>query len=345
MSTKKNRLKKAIKRSLQHLAARHGRHTRAAAIPELLVLMYHRILPDDDARAQMEEPGMKVTPSTFRMHLETIRQYFDTVHLSEWIRRRLSGEDMPKRACAITFDDGWADNYEFAFPIIAEMKIPATIYLVSDMIGTDRIFWPERLARTLTCIAEKHAGQWSHPALEWLKQTQTSYRFTTVAPSPEQLSELIASAKALPDDEIHSRLDNIERELKLEKGVRKPSLLSWSQVTEMVSSGLVEIGSHTCNHIRLDAKTPADVLEREIVSSKQAIEQHTNRPVSSFCFPNGDYCSDALELVRNHYVSAVSTTSGWNSAESDQYLLKRVGLHEDVAHDRTAFLARISGWT
>ena len=344
MSVKQYSLKNTIKHGLQHIAASYGRHTRPGSKSELLILMYHRVLPEDDKRVLLEEPGMMITPDTLRLHINIIRQFFQIIRLSKWIHLKNSGAELPERACAITFDDGWVDNYENAFPILQELEAPATIYLVADMIGTNIKFWPERLAHTLATIAQHHAGQWSHPSLDWIKQAHTSYPFTTLPPTQDELSELIANAKEFSDEEIHGKLDRLHNELHLPTANYMPSLLNWEQITEMTSSGYVEFGSHTCRHIRLGAKTPANVLKNEIITSKQTIEQHTQQPVSTFCFPNGDYSPQALELVRNNYDGAVSTLSGWNSVASDNHLLHRIAIHEDIASERTAFLARISGW-
>jgi len=338
-----NSVKRIIKRSLQYASAKYGRHTRPSKKPELLILMYHRILPAADERARLEEPGMIVTPESFRLHVNILSQYFDIIHLSEWTRYKRDYNRKCKRACAITFDDGWADNYEFAFPVLQEMKIPATIFIVSDMIGTDQAFWPERLARTVTSITQNMPARWSHPNLDWLKQAATSFRFGTLAPTQEQLSELIAHAKSLPDEEVITRLDSIATKLDLPDIPHRMSLLSWKQLAEMTGTGLIEAGSHTCRHIRLNEGTAADVVDNEIRSSKQSIEQHTGQSVSTFCFPNGDYSELALALVRESYELAVTTRRGWNTAATDNHLLRRIGVHEDIAHDKTAFLSRISG--
>ena len=342
--TKQNPTKRIIKRSLQHACARYGRHTWPVRKPELLILMYHRILPSGDDRARIEEPGMIVTPESFGLHINILAQYFDIIHLSEWAKFKHDYDESCRRACAITFDDGWADNYEFAFPVLQEKGVPATIFVVSDMIGTDQAFWPERLASTVTSIAQYMPGQWSHPSLEWLKGAATSYVFGSSPPTQEEISELIAHAKSLSDEEVTSCLNRISDELNMPAIQQKPSLLSWEQLSEMTGSGLVEAGSHTCHHVRLTEGTPADVAEQEILSSKKLIEQHTGQAVNTFCFPNGDYSDRALELVRENYELAVTTRSGWNTDSADDHLLCRIGVHEDIAYDRTAFLSRVSGW-
>ncbi len=342
--TTANPVKHLLKYGLRTMAAHLGRHTRHSNIPQLLLLMYHRILPTDDERAKFEEPGMIVTPETFRLNLDAVSEYFEFVKLSEWFENKRKGRPLPAKACAITFDDGWLDNYEFAFPILREINIPATIFLVSDMIGSNKQFWPERLARTITAIAANHPKQWTHSSLVWLRSAVTDYKFTNTAPTTEEISQLIAYAKQLPDQEIHARLNLIESELGLNEQSQNASLLNWTQIIEMTKSGIIETGSHTCHHIRLNSQIPLQMLEQEIIQSKRFIEQQTGQPVTTFCFPNGEHSENALKLVRNHYSGAVTTARGWNSVNSDDYLLQRIGIHEDIANNKTAFLARISGW-
>jgi peptidoglycan/xylan/chitin deacetylase (PgdA/CDA1 family) len=336
-------IKTIIKRRLQQIAAKYGRHTRLYKEPQLLVLMYHRILPKQDPRAVFEEPGMMVTPETFKMHMSIVKQHFEVLPLSQWIKCKKNGEPLPARCCAITFDDGWADNYEYAYPILQELELPATIFLVSDMIGTNQLFWPERVARLLTAIALNCPEKWTLPSLNWIKNGTLSYDFNSTPPNQGQLSEIINQLKALGDTEIHGHIDTIETELKLNTK-SLPSLLDWQQLSEMCASGLIEAGSHTRRHIRLTAGQSEEILKQEIIECQSHIENRLGQKADTFCYPNGDHSPRAVELVNQHYQCAVTTNKGWNTISTNEHLLNRIGVHEDISYDKTSFLARLSGW-
>jgi peptidoglycan/xylan/chitin deacetylase (PgdA/CDA1 family) len=339
-----NSAKSIIKRGLQYVAATFGPHTRNNKDPQLLILMYHRILPLTDERAALEEPGMVVSPASFKAHIIALSQYFEFVVLSDWLERRANGLHIPAKACAITFDDGWADNFEFAFPILQSLQVPATIFIVADMIGTSRIFWPEQLAQLAKNISSKMPNKWSDPVVGWLKSAKTDFKFGDIEPTTEQISQLVAYAKKYTDKEIYNRLREAEEKLDIITRQEKSQLLNWEQILTMTHSGLIEIGSHTCNHIRLNEKISNEVVKHEIAYSKNIIKQNTGQIAKTFCFPNGDYSDYALKLVKENYLGAVTTEAGWNLPRTNNYLLRRIGVHEDISANRTAFLACISGW-
>ena len=297
--------------------------------------MYHRVLPANDSRFAAEEPGMIVTPASFRQQLRTLKSLFEILPLSEWLSRRDNGQPLPRRACAVTFDDGWLDNYQFAFPILREEQVPATLFAVSHMIGTSRQFWPNRLARVLTAAPQAQPL----PGFADLRIESP----TQLPLSRETLAQTIFDLKALSDAELDSRLLAAEDALQLAPAP-EPALMSWDNVREMQRSGLVEIGSHTCNHFRLQASLPTDILAREISASRMQIEEQTGHPATLFCYPNGDTCAAALRLVGEHYRGAVTTRRGINRADTPAHELLRIGVHEDIGNTSTKFEAKLSGW-
>lgn len=118
-------------------------------------------------------------------------------------------------------------------------------------------------------------------------------------------------------------------------------LMNWDEIRQMAAGGLIRFGSHTRTHMRLGTRIPDDVLRDEICASRRMIEDALGTAVSSFCYPNGDFCPAALELVRSAYTTGVTTNHGWNGAQLDPHLIRRVGVHEDIACRPESFLTRL----
>jgi peptidoglycan/xylan/chitin deacetylase (PgdA/CDA1 family) len=331
-------IRQLLKLPLQMAAASFGPQRRSRGEPKLWVLMYHRILPASDPRFASEEPGMVVTPETLRAHLRIAKQLFTIVSLEEWIRRRNDDLPLPPRACAITFDDGWLDNFQYALPVLESEGVPATIFVVSEMLGTEATFWPNRLASLLARFADaevRAAAGWLQPMLPAELNT---------APDSEQLAAIIDRCKQQSDAWLCQQLNQAEARVGTSAADTSPALMDWDQLTQMVATGLVDVGSHTCNHYRLLPALETEVMEREITASKRQIEQQLGRPVTLFCYPNGDADERATALVREHYLGAVTTQRGINAAGAQAHQLARIGLHEDGAGSALRFQARLSGW-
>lgn len=328
-------LKLAVQSGLSKVAPLRWR---LSSRPSLLVLMYHRVLPPEDPSRAVEQPGMFVSPATLDMHLRVLREHFELVHLDDWLRRERAGEPLPQRACALTFDDGWRDNYEHAFPVLQRHQAPATIFLVSTLIGTNTEFWPNRLARVLSSpglrrrLPAELAGLLA-PVLEHSQQGQLR---------PADLDRAISLAKEVSEAAIQRLLGEAERGDAGTTSVR--AVLNQDEVHTMARSGLVHYGSHTRTHFRCREDAALEVLEREIGDSRVEIAGVTTQPVEIFCYPNGDTTPAAVDVVSRHYAAAVTTQKGWYRPGSSRFLIPRVGVHEDISNRPDAFVARLSGW-
>lgn len=338
-------LKRALKRPVRALLARWGRQSRPSSQPSLLILMYHRVLPPEHPEMPIIQSGMVVHPQTFRMHLRVLKERFEVVHLDDWLQRLARAEPLPLKACAITFDDGWRDNYEHAFPLLQEAALPATIFLVSEKVGTPESFWPERLARILWNRGKgRAAAVWDSAEFTWLKQLGVSYPFGEQPAERAEIDAIIHQCKRFTDADLQERLRLMESRVGSSVDVIAPDMLDWNQVRTMGASGLVHFGSHTRHHVRLSDSVDASLLLDEIRTSRMVIESHTQRVANVFCYPNGDYTPGVQRLVQDHYDAACTTQGGWNDVTTDRYQLKRIGIHDDVAFDETSFLAKLSGW-
>jgi len=301
----------------------------------LLVLMYHRVLPAGHPDRPVEQPGMYVSPETLAMHIQVLREFFEIVHLDEWLGGRSKSGSKP--ACALTFDDGWRDNFDFAFPVLQQAKAPATIFLVSTFIDTDQEFWPNRLARLLAHRVQRSAlpkrlADVLRPLFD---------RSADDVLSTYDLDEAIQLCKGMSDAEMHALLDEAQRS---DGTNHVRSMLNREELQAMAASGLIRYGSHTRTHYRCRANAPATELEREILQSRDELASALNSRVTLFCYPNGDTTPEAVELVGKGYDAAVTTQKGWLRPGLNRYLIPRVGVHEDVSARRSSFLTRISCW-
>ena len=275
------RMKKHIKKILDLVIEKIGPHKWPKHKNQLIVLSYHRILPKSHPDNGIMQPGMVVYQDTFEMHLDVLSKYFEFVDINEWIRKDSEGISLPRNACAITFDDGWVDNYQYAYPLLKERKIPATIYLVSSMLTGNSVFWPERLSRLLLDGGVGKDKLYQHNELSKVLGS------VCVVSSIVEIDSIIEKCKIYTDEQLHGFLDEIEESYQNE--TVHSDLLGIEQVKEMLESGLISIGCHTDTHSRLNKISDTTKLETEIVTSKSKLNEIFSVDVATFCYPNGFY--------------------------------------------------------
>jgi peptidoglycan/xylan/chitin deacetylase (PgdA/CDA1 family) len=301
----------------------------------LLVIMYHRVLPADHPDRKAEQPGMYVSPQTLAMHLRVLQSHFELVHLDDWLDAVAQGRTPPRRACAITFDDGWRDNYQFAYPLLRQANAPATVYLVSDFVGTHYSFWPNRLARILAGADDDVRARLP----EWLRSLLPA---RADALSTAEIDNVISQCKGRSDAQMLAVVGELEG-AGATPGQADRDLMSWEEIREMQASGFIRFGSHTRRHTRLSLVSGSDALQDEVIGSREVIDRKLGSVPRTFCYPNGDTSPQAIATVRSAYQGAVTTAHGWNAPTSDPFVLNRIGVHEDVSHTRAAFLSRLTG--
>lgn len=285
---------------------------------------------------------MYVAPEALDRHLAELKRRFEIVHLDDWLRRAKEQLPLPRLACAITFDDGWRDNYEFGLPVLQKHGAPATIFLVSSYIGGTERFWPNRLMRLLDKAFQEPGSVTFPERLRVLVDPVLAQARAQGAFRAEDADRAVQNAKALDEVDIRGLLESIDATMVDSGGTAE--ILNSEEVARMGATGLVRFGSHTATHFRLGGQASSRALDREIVESRRALQGLCGQAVDLFCYPNGDTSPEAIERVRRHYLGAVTTRPGWHVQGSDPYLIRRIGVHEDVSDTRSAFLARLSGW-
>jgi peptidoglycan/xylan/chitin deacetylase (PgdA/CDA1 family) len=336
-------LKAALRPALLRTVARVAPRTwRWRASGSLVTLMYHRVLPADSPARRMEQPAMYVSPQTLDLHLSELKRHVEIVHLDDWLRRARDGAPLPHLACAITFDDGWRDNLEFALPVLRRHGAPATIFLVSSYIGSARQFWPSQLTTILRRAFAEPGSVVFPPALRSLVEPVLAEARRRGELLTADTDRVIDGAKRLDEALIRDLVAEAAASCADLSDIR--DVLNEEEIAQLAGTGLVRFGSHTATHYRLGGHVPPEILEREIVLSKARLEDICGHGIEVFCYPNGETSPEAIDCVRRHYLGAVTTQKGWHDASGDPYLIRRIGLHEKMSDSPEYFLARLSAW-
>ena len=308
-----------------------------------IVVTYHPVAEKWDEMLDYSQPGMVVTAAGFERQIDVLMQHFDIVPLSTLLDDRTSQRSRPR--CVITFDDGWRDNYDLALPILQRRNVPATIYLATDFVGTDRAFWHTELIylfmqTDVSALLANKRGLEHYPAAV---RHELRSLATIRSLQASDLDMLIETVKALCDEET---IEDLVETLGQTVGLRRPFIpgrrffVDWEQARAMAAAG-VEIGSHGCSH-RILTRLSAEAARDELVRSKAEIERRVGVKVEHFAFPN-EAGSDALVNAaaaagyRTACVAAPATHGEVGSVQP----LRRLGMHEGVWGDGRSFDERL----
>jgi peptidoglycan/xylan/chitin deacetylase (PgdA/CDA1 family) len=317
-----------------------------------LVLTYHRVLPNVKSEAAPSQIGLIVTDSTFEKQMDFLNKRHNVIPLDEMVGR-LKESKIDHRYCSITFDDGWRDVYTHAFPVLEKRNLPAIMFLSAGFVGTDRLFWPERLTRILLSTGE-------------LEKTRVSALADIDRDSAEEIDAIMATEdsgkKMIQVDRLIERFKELDSEIRekligllenslsqtLTDEAKNRYILNWDEIEEMRKQG-ISFGSHTVNHAIL-TQLPPDEARMEITQSKQMLENKLGEEIDLFAYPNGDWNDDVKEMVKEAgYRASVTTMNRKNNHLTDPYLVGRLTVHQGMSSSprenfsRAVFACEISG--
>lgn len=339
------KIKFNLKKLIKILIGISGKHRWPFRSSQLLILAYHRVLPKSDSRFYFEQPMMVVTPETFDNNIKWASEHFKFIKLDDWLNACENNTPPKGKYCAITFDDGWIDNMEYALPILKKHNAPATIFCVSDMLNNKINYWPGRVTKLIYEVSKNSDIQnyINHPFFEWLKKATANTNINWTQPTTGDFSNIVESLKTYKDLEIISLVDNTKKQLSLDYSEQR-QVLNIDELKSMYATNLISYGSHTINHIRMTQETPEDVLIKEIKNSKDELKEKLNSDINTFCYPNGYHPPNSVKLAKQHYLGACTLAKGWNNPTTDFSTLRRISFHEAVAKDKFQFKALLSGW-
>ncbi|MGI0013996.1 MAG: polysaccharide deacetylase family protein [Nitrososphaera sp.] len=279
----------------------------------------------------------------FEAHIRFLKTHFDILSFPELLERWKNRDwNSRRRYCVITFDDGWMDNYLYAYPILKHYNIPATIFLPTAFIGTNQWFWPEKVSYLLR---HYYVAGGTKDNTNFMKSLWGQYPWLKAIKGErgnEQIDSIIEMFKEATQEEIDDIIERMRNGLDLELPDER-ALMNWEEVREMSGSG-VSFGSHSSTH-RILRKLTTKEIENEIKGSLHTLLDKNVNSIPVFCYPNGFYTQEVARLVKSAgYQAAASARFGVEGGiPQDLYGLKRVSVHNDISATIPLFTFHISG--
>jgi peptidoglycan/xylan/chitin deacetylase (PgdA/CDA1 family) len=280
---------------------------------------------------------VSASPAAFDRQMDYIRRHFEVVSLDDWVGRVRTGQSLPQNAALVTFDDGYRDNYDLAYPVLRRHALPATIFLTTSFVDSTQQLWWDELATLIKTTKAKHV---CIPGLEEI-------RLETRRDRRQAMERLRHRLKAIPDDERRNLLGALTQELGDggQPALAERVCLSWDEVRTMSRNG-VTFGAHTHTHPIL-TRVPPERAREEIATSRRIVEREVGRPARSFAYPNGlpgDFDARTREmLIEEGFQAAVTLVHGtnvWTNDHTDLLALRRIHMTGD---DHMVFIAKVSG--
>jgi len=280
--------------------------------PPVVVLLYHRV-----TTLSTDPQLLAVSPENFLAHLRFLKNNFTLTGFEEdWDR-------VKKPALAITFDDGYADNVREALPILEDVGVPATFFVSTGLIGTQKLFWWDEL---------EHLFFKGDNFPERFVLTDNS--FERVWPTATAVERQVLFEEILPllrETEPQRREDWLEQlrrwaQLREAAVAEIHRLLTEEELRQLAGSRWATIGAHTVTHSRLSC-LGREEQQQEIVGSKTHLESMLGKEVSVFSYPFGtkdDYTDESVDLCREAgFVKAAATFPAQAHRWTDQYQIPR----------------------
>lgn len=288
--------------------------------------MYHAVV-----RSPLEvSDWCYLDEDSFFRQVQYLSENHEVISLSDAVEL-IKEEQIEGQKVVITFDDGFQNNYDIAFKILKEFRLPATIFLVTGLINTSKTLW--------YCLLNRAISNTSKDFINWngrgFKLSDPDSRSTASNVIQDMLKKyehhilmnnLVGIIKSLGDS-IHNSVDDTS----------PYRILDLESIQEMSKSNLIEFGAHTDSHAILSLLSKQS-LKTEISLSLESVYKLTGKPCRFFAYPNGkyeDYGEDIIKLLSQlGIIGSLTSVPGKNANGASLMELKRYGIGANITKNK-----------
>lgn len=289
---------------------------------ELTILLYHGVT---EAKSNgIENYSLKHVPlADFERDMDYLKQHCNVLSMDEVLKLTISEDHFPSRSVAVTFDDGFANNFQLAMPILNRLNIPATFYVTSGIVDTDLMFWVDQLEDCLNRTKNSEIqitleGKNKHfylnkqeERLNALDAIKTVCKCVLVTEKDQIVNQVIEKTGIEPQT---SAAENYKK-------------ITWESLRKMASNPLFTIGGHSLYHDIL-ALQNSEFVESDIETSIALLRSNLSSQITHYSYPEGQpnhYNDDIIKFLKKCGITCCpSAVCGLNPLGMDPFHLRRV---------------------
>jgi len=266
--------------------------------------------------------------SEFEKTIIYLKKNYNIVTISEMFEIHRSKRKVNRKTIALTFDDGYANNFDIAFPVLKKHNVPATFYIISKCLThTNYLSWPD----AIDIIKKNHKDDlkvndyvFKYPSFynEDLKLDLQGY-LKTCGDQTETLAHELSKQFHYEDNEIK----------------RSPELLlliSGENISKYANEPLIEFGAHSHTHPNMEF-LDKEAAQQQLKKSKEIIEEKIGKKIITFAFPDGSYLPETISLAKEiGYTNIAAVEYRHNENNSDPNLLARYTISNSTTYESNA---------
>jgi len=288
-----------------------------------LILSYHSISSTENERVY---PDNIVSPENFERQLNYLNKIKRIVPLSTVIGYIHRGEEFPQNLACITFNDGYLDYMENAYPLLKEQNNPSTIFPITQHLESGRAKWDDHMTAMI------YASPREKLVIDMANGTR-SFHLLSKADRRKCILELNEYLAGVDPSTRRSTISTVQR-ICGDPG-SDDIMMSWGEIEELSGDALISIGCHTHTHQNLGKLIPEESAY-EIVHAKEILKEGLKRECLHFCYPYGgvgSYNEEVKRLLHKEgFQTGLTTRRGLVKSDSDPYELRRIVARNDSSH-------------
>jgi len=294
-------------------------------------------LPRDPGPEFVFDPQLvSTTTDEFRWQIRFLKRHFRPISIDRVVAAIQGNDELPGNSVVITFDDGYDDNFHQAFPVLAELGVPATFFISTGYTGKDEPFWYDWLSAIIVGLDSEYLEVESI-ARKVRMPGEVGARRAVYASIVQKLKLLPNGDRLKTLEELKSRYGHVYENLGHDvRSLSRP--MTSGQLREMAENGM-QFGSHTVSHPIL-ARLTDEELKCELSESRTKLRDWTGQEVKTLAYPNGglaDFSEKVVIAARAAgYELGMAYVAGENYVDKlEPFALRRMPV--DLDTDRSLF--------